>query len=303
MGNHLVFYYHALVSAIIDERNFFDEQRDFQTGDVFLRELPGSFSYSRELIAYHKILEQQGWTMSQFQHAVPMGVAFWETTERRIEKIHETMRPLMHHILSNALEQAGLYVSIDRPVIHFRCADTPFIRHPSYNLQKLCFFTQALQDAERALGTNITRFIDVTLLSSVKHSSQNDLEQPDLDHNACVDYMGYVVLELQEAGYKVEIINNGSVLEDFARLFYAPVVISTSSSFSFFACYFGDGWCATATHGRTQQGVEFCEGCSDRMYLGVNLNHADVVDYHDTRTVLSQLKTSCPERTGHPQYN
>ena len=46
------------------------------------------------------------------------------------------MKDLIHKILDETLIKSNLKKQIDYPVIHFRCADTPFARHSKYHFQK-----------------------------------------------------------------------------------------------------------------------------------------------------------------------
>jgi hypothetical protein len=91
---------------------------------------------------------------------------------------------------------------------------------------------------------------------------------------------------LESLGYEI-VVKCQSVDQDFATLFYAPGVISTSSSFSFMAGYFSDGVFVSSMYDERKH--RECNDCGDWLKTGYTLKHADVVDYHDTSNVISIL--------------
>jgi hypothetical protein len=50
------------------------------------------------------------------------------------------MKPLINKILDETFQKCGLKKDVYNPIIHFRCADTPFIKGNGYHLQYYSFF-------------------------------------------------------------------------------------------------------------------------------------------------------------------
>ena len=193
------------------------------------------------------------------------------------------MKPFIQKILDEALTKSDNIKTVDSPIIHFRCADTPFVRNPDYALQKHCFFKRALEDIQQKLQQ---KYKDVIILSYINHRADEN------QANACTKYVGFLKKYLEDLQYRVDIQSETS-LEDFATIFYAPASISTSSSFSFMAGFFGKGLFISTTNGFFEGKQERCLDCGSWVYKGYNLNHKDVNDYLNTDDVLNLLQ-ECP---------
>jgi hypothetical protein len=184
------------------------------------------------------------------------------------------MKPQMNNIIDTALKNDGLYKKVNFPVIHFRCADTPFIRSPQYKFQKYNFFTEILR--------KYPKYSEVILLSYTKHNTGNN------EQDSCAEYANSLKTHLEENGYKVT-IKSDSDGEDFATLFYSPVIISTSSSFSTMAGLFSDG-----DFYQTYPGNDVTNAIGTRIFMYPNsydLKHEDVPDYFDVPNVIKLLKS------------
>jgi len=131
------------------------------------------------------------------------------------------MKPYIHKILGETLVKSGLQIEQKNPVIHFRCADIPFNKHRDYHLLKYDFYKQAIAGQKE---------VDIIYCNTHKTS--------ELEQKACDEYAEYLKNEL--APVKANIVC-GTINEDFARMFYAPMCISSGSSMSFMAGYFGKG--------------------------------------------------------------
>lgn len=282
LGNYLSDYYLQVLVATIQEKDFNFTvppayQYDQPSNDPFLQHLPTFIPYST-LQPYHDILHQDSityetLTKDETHYFVPGGT--WRLKERQDEIMATTLKPLMHDILDRALVQGGFAQGVNSksPVIHFRCADVPFIRHENYYLQRYTFFRDALNSID--LGGK-----SVVLLSYVKHNTD-----ASTDHVACAKYTEGIQTYLESMEYNVT-VQSKSMMEDFATMFYAPAVISTGSSFSFFAGFFGKG-----AYRSTTQGLDtYCGDCSDLILKGYNLPHSDVEDYHDVTRVIEKLR-------------
>jgi len=190
----------------------------------------------------------------------------WTCDREDTLQLWNIMKPYIHKILDDTLEKSGLKIEQNVPVIHFRCADTPFIRHPEYHLHKYSFYKKALKG-----------YSEVDIVSCNTHlASEND-------QKTCKKYIEYIKGEL--APIKVNLVC-GSINQDFARMFYAPLCISTGSSMSFFAGYFGKGTFITGGNYNEEKKTK-CLICD----IGTHeLLHSEVADYYDVDTVHQQLK-------------
>jgi len=173
-------------------------------------------------------------------------VTVWNIQTNDVQEFWAKMKPYIHKILDETLEKSGLKMEQKVPVIHFRCSDVPFNRNPDYQLLKYDFYKNALKGHK-----------EVDIIYCNKHFAGPS------EQKACDEYFGYLKNEL--APIKVNLVC-GSINEDFARMFYAPMCISSGSSMSFFAGYFGKGM--------------FVKWNED-----YGVDHGLVSDYYDTKYV------------------
>jgi len=303
IGNILCAYYHRLLLSIVKQEDFHIEFIDiisknmeerkmkefsyelalYENGD-FIQHLPTYISFEHKTKPLYEQFRQMGINLERMQQPIYGDESTWRINDAIDEDMHTIMKPLMQQILNDAFIKSGYDKVVDFPVIHFRCADTPFVLNPDYALQKHCFFKKALEDIQIRLQQH---FQTVIVLSYVNHRSNP--EQAD----ACAKYAGFLTKYLEELAYDVNVRSESSI-EDFATIFYAPASISTSSSFSFMAGFFGMGIYISTTNGFTDGRKERCMDCGDWVYKGYNLHHHDVPDYLDTDAVLVSLQT-CPE--------
>jgi len=285
LGNLICMYYHALILAIVGQRDF---NYNLAGADEFVQQFPASIPY-QELAPYYDQLTQQGITADAIlldPHYGPEKT--WRVKNRQGERLHEIMRPLFRPIIQRAIDHFQPTISSPgMPVIHYRCADVPFSRHENYHFQELCFFTDALEAIKQHTGES---YDQVLILYYTKHLAQNKEEA------ACGSYIQILQDYLTEHGYRVT-IQSKSIMEDFATMFYAPGVISTSSSFAFFSGYFGQGKYITVSHG-IESNQEYCADCGDSVFKGYNIPHATVTDYYDIDAVKARLHT-CSRTKGH----
>ena len=163
--------------------------------------------------------------------------------------------------------------SPENPIIHFRCADTPFIKSGWYHIQKYSFFNDALNEIEKQIG----KINNITILSCTDHLSNEENKQ------ACNKYVELIKINLSK--YNPEVKCNTNV-DDFVSMFYAPAVISTTSSFSFMSGYFGNGIFIEPKLMDVNE--EKCIDCVNP-YKGYNIPHDKVEDYHNVDEVYKLL--------------
>ena len=204
-------------------------------------------------------------------------VCLWYCKEEWILDLWKILKPKIHEILDNAFKQSGLYHIGTTPIIHFRCADTPFIKHPNYFFQKYDFFKTALENNNFTNSDNT-----IILMSYTKHKSENEQQE------ACLQYTNKLQNYINSLGYNC-IIQSKTDIEDFADLFYAPFVISTGSSFSFMSGFFGKGKFISTEH--CEENTK-CVNVDSSIFLqGYNINHSKIDSYYDINNVEKLIIT------------
>lgn len=196
----------------------------------------------------------------------------WRINTHRLKMFWDSMKPYVHKYTHEALVKSNFFEKRKEellPVIHFRCSDFPFDRCSEAHFQKYSFFKNVLK------SRNIHK---VKLITCNRWNSDRAKE------DACKTYFDLLVDELSPYA-KIYPVFCRDVLEDFAEMFYAPLVISTGSSMSFMAGYFGNGQLITGGHVDESYPNDECLIC-DGSY---DLFHRDVENYYDTEKVHQQL--------------
>lgn len=282
IGNFLVVYYCNIINSIIKKKDFDIEEMegmDFNI-DIYNKMDLGSMEFLKYLpkhIPYKPVLES---LLPSFQAIGMNKVQTCQTPYFRFMSMDivrglEAIRPLMHDLIDQALNNTELDSTIrhmDHPVIHFRCADTPFVMNPDYKLRRFAYFRKALDLIKQRTGRTFDR---ITILSFVKHRSTQEQQQ------ACQTYAVMLQTFLQEElGYQVD-IQSKSNIEDFATLFYAPAVISTGGSYSLMSGFFGSGVFIQPQDYPLPEPVDW-------LLPDMNVEHG-TVDYYDTEAVKKEL--------------
>lgn len=276
LGNVLSMYYYKLVYSIVKNEDFVFDINN--TCNDFFNQLPKFIPSSKYEYLRDKLLELN-FSEDLLNNFILAGYAMWAINSEIKNKTLIIMKPVIQELFDNAFEAIGKVKVINNPVIHFRCADTPFVRNNEYSFQHYCFFKNAILDAKNKLNRE---FDSITILYYNKHRSSSD------EINACNIYVNSLKEYLENNGYKITIQSENQV-DDFATIYYAPISISTSSSYSFMAGYFGKGIFISPENGNKK-----CSECGEWMYKGYNLLNDDVPDYMDTSNVIEQLK-KCPK--------
>jgi hypothetical protein len=240
---------------------------------LFFKHLPTFIPYGSEQEKIYECFSKHNITFDNYSNQVALS-SFELFSDKRYF-FWTCMKPFIHQLMESAFVQSGLKQTVDIPVIHFRCADTPFLRYSGYHLQYYSFFIKAIETLSKKTNK---QYKTIGLMSCVNHRSNND------EQKSCKDYSDSLYEYLQQNGYEVQMICNSNI-DDFTTLFYAPGVISTWSSFSFMSGYFGHG-VFVSTEGDKGR---LCEECSDFTLYDYNLPHEDVKDYYDTKDVIELL--------------
>jgi hypothetical protein len=276
IGNVLSAYFYDLGKAIINQEDFKYQQYD----EIFFKNLPTEIKIN-ELNDIYNCFIKNNITAQFFKDYYGDGI--WECINKNKENYNKCMKPIINKILNEAFIKSNLVKDTKDVVIHFRCADTPFVRHFAYHFQKYKYFKDALDKIKQTTNIfNNTNKI-IILYNNTHLSNENNMK-------ACDIYVNELKKYIINLGYNVN-IESYSNIDDFAIMFYAPAVISTHSSFSFMSGFFGMGKFISAGHFYENETIEKCDECDNWLYKGYDLMHKDVVDYYDTNTVINQLKS------------
>jgi len=264
IGNELCRYFYKLGLSILKREDYLADTSNY-TNVALFESLPKVIPYETRI---HDALTKQNISESDLSSSCG-GADMWVLRHDKVFLFWKTLRPLIHTILDRAL--TGLRPKVSLPIVHFRCADTPFVKHDQYRFQYYEYFRRAL---ERIHSHNRHVFV----MSCSFHRSD------DRSRASCSAYVEHLRSYLWEIGYSSEVLCNANIV-DFATLFYAPAVITTSSSFAFMAGFFGHGiYIQPSTLDDDK-----CSSCDDFVISNLNLPHDQVEDYHQTDRVLSQL--------------
>ena len=267
LGNRLCEYFARMGQAFVNEIDFSINNDEFNL--IFLRDLPRTV-----------LCEKGDKNLLKFLRGIEFHnmYSLWELNSNFRYLFWLFMKPKINSILTEVIKQNRLVKTITFPVIHFRCSDVPFIRHSVYHFQKYSFFTDSLEElSQKGIDTST-----VYLMFYFNHSNEHR-------QHLCQIYLNSLKSHIERCGYNVILVNTMSSLDDFSILFHAPAVISTCSSFSFFAGFFNNGLFITEGHYSEDVQLENTSCAGDCLRKGYSLNHREVQDYDDTETVIKQL--------------
>jgi hypothetical protein len=269
IGNNLSHYYYKYFISILKKEDFnyineslFGSNKEVKNKNHFIDSLPKRIEFNETI---YNLLKKDNIQYDDYKDV--MSVAFWMTESKEKEKIHFIMKPFMHKIFDETYKKLQLNKTTPYPIIHFRCADTPFIKSGFYYLQKYEYFKKILRQYS---------YNNVTILSCTDHLSN------ERNKKTCEKYVELLKNELKDFN---PIVKCGTNVDDFVSMFYAPLVISTQSSFSFMSGYFGN---AIYIEPNTMIDNMECSDC-ESAYKGYNIPHSEVDDYHNVEDVYLLL--------------
>jgi len=276
LGNYLSCYFYNLGIAFLNGKNF---ETKIDEIDIFTKYLKSKVSFDKSI---QDAFISANITNESIQDDLNKIDGFcwsaWTVMTKQMETFWKIMKPTVNRILKEALEKSNLNKDVDAPVIHYRCSDMPFAKQGYYHFQKYSFFKDSLEVIKQKTGK---KYDKVYICYCNAHESSQE------NQDSCDKYMISLTEYLENLGYKV-ITKCQSVNEDFATMFYAPGIISTSSSFSFMAGYFSDGVFISSMY--DEQKNRECNECDEWSKNGYTLKHAEVDNYHDTSKVISMIK-------------
>ena len=273
IGNYLSDYLYALGIAILQKKDFIN---NFPKDNEFVKNLPEYIKFDEEIEEIYNNMRLKGITYENMVKREPG--AMWFVEDDIKMNFLMCLKSYFHKIIDNAFTKIGLHVIQEEPVIHFRCADTPFILHRQYHFSKYEFYKKALEMIEQKTGK---KYKKVSILGCFTHLSNENNKQK------CNIYLNHLSDYLKNIGYETEPQCNTN-LEDFAKMFYAPGVISIGSSFSFISGFFGNGVFVSSEHIEEEQTHKGCSICNDWMLPGIVM-HNKIKDYYNTEEVHNVL--------------
>ena len=288
IGNYLSTYFYYLGLSILEQKNF-----QFKVDNVdFIKHLPSFINYKDNMYYNHTTLytkfKQNGITLDFFKK-ITLPETMWFMYTNLYYKFWLCMKEIVYTILDNAFIKSNLKKTVDTPVIHFRCSDTPFIRHPQYHFQKYEFYKEVLDKISSELGIH-KKYMNnkqnnkqkIKVLACSFHRSDDAIKK------SCAIYTKSLCDYLKSINYE-PIVECNKNSEDFATLFYAPAVISIGSSFSFMSGFFGKGLFYSGGHREEKEKKPGCTLCDKWLITKYELKHSMVDDYHDTDKVIQLL--------------
>ena len=301
IGNFLSDFFYGMGMAFLDGKDYsapdqlLRATRESCSNMPFIQNLPYDLKCRKDI---QTCMLEKGLTREIIESSfskIANGAGY--ATSTIIDDVHERfwtcMKPLIKEIYDEAFKKSNIHMDIKYPVIHFRCSDTPYMKSANYGFQRYQFFKESLKRIEEETGK---KYDKVILCFCNAHFAK------EKESKTCDVYADSLVKYLEELGYEV-IVKCGNNLGDFATIYFAPAVISTSSSFSFMAGFFSGGVFITEGHkqekpetdksepdNKDQPNVYMCMNCGPWLSHKYMLNHSEVPDYFDTEYVIKKLK-------------
>jgi hypothetical protein len=199
----------------------------------------------------------------------------WAVRDKQREEFWKIMKPLAREILDDAFKLKGLDEVLNGPVIHLRCSDQPFGKHVEYHFQRYKYYLDVLSKYS---------YKNVYLMSCQGHQSG------ERESKACEVYITDLKDYLSEHGYNVMVLCNDNI-KDFALMFYAPVVISSVSSYSFMSGFLGMGDFYSSEFYNEDLKNGRCVDCGEWIRHGYVIKHDEVDSYYDTDEIIRKLRS------------
>lgn len=283
IGNYISLYFYKLGLCILQKKDFhYDDinedyiKRTDKKNTSFIKHLPHSIQYDHDDV-YNYFLKN-GVTYDNMKDRV--STSAWFIADDTMMHFWIGLKQVVHDILDNAFTKSNLVIRVDSPIIHFRCADTPYERNPQYHFPKYSFYKNALKTIADRNGETYKK---VLVYSCSSHMSNEKMVK------GCSEYADKLCNYLESVGYNAKPECNSNI-EDFAKMFYAPGVISIGSSYSFISGFFGNGVFLSTEHIEEKEGVPGCTICNEWTLKG-KVKHSQVDDYYDVNAVDKILLT------------
>lgn len=216
--------------------------------------------------------------LRHYRGTLSMGYDLWAFSKypRELAAFWDQCGPVVRAaLLKAALPDAETYDVL----LHFRCADSPFNRHANYHLQKADFYRWAFRNLRVKPGATVHVLGNSTWLT-------NPQEQ-----DCCHTWGQELHRFLQEEGYRVQVVESGSVIQDFSRLLKAKKLVGSTSTYALMASFGRRPGTLAFPHlgAETSKGYDLADPCPAWMYPKPGLLNANVLDYFDKGQVTEQL--------------
>jgi hypothetical protein len=275
LGNQLcVYFFNIGYSFLKNEPFIYNDHSEI----YFMKDLPRHIDIDENI--RNQLLENN-FTIDELnkENELTTHLGTWFILHERREIYWNILKPLVHKILDETFIKCNLKKNINEIVIHYRCSDVPFIRHFQYHFIRYSFYTKALESVK---DLNIN---DIKLISCTSHHSGGEYSEK------CSIYADSLSNYISTFRYNIKKECN-TMLDDFATMFYAPVVICGPSSFSFMSAFFGDGKYISDTHydANVNKNCNTCKNTwlNNKEYI---IKHHEIADYFNIDNVIKILKS------------
>jgi len=258
IGNTLSSYFHSYALSVCNKKDFTCKPDDYN----IIKYLPKHTPFDSNI---YDQFQKNNITIDKIKSIQTLSL--WHCDKQWIYNLWIILKPTIHKILEDAIQKSNLKNNIKYPIIHFRCADVPFIKHTQYYLQKYSFFKEALEKV-----TFIDNDRTVIIMNYLKHDADDEKV------TSCNKYLNNLIKYISNLGYTC-IHQSKSSFEDFSDLFNAPYVISTGGSFSFMSGFFGHGTFISTEH--CEENNNCCKNCGNIFLPNYNIHHKLIKNYHD----------------------
>ena len=166
-------------------------------------------------------------------------------------------------------------------IIHFRCSDSPFNRHPDYNLLKYSWYLKALNIISNKLNIDIGD-LKVGILFNPYHQPMclpNVREKRIKSANKYYYYFRKFLLRYT----KITHLRSRSAEIDFTLMYRCKGFIAANSSMSFMAGVGSSNITVYPSNNKIKIRNNFY------MLSSETIDHEDVQSYHDVKTVHKLL--------------
>jgi len=277
LGNYLSCYFYNMGLTFLRGHHF--KTTANKNPKVFTCHFPELIEFDPSIQAQFKSL---GITESSLHHELNQidghCVSAWSTLTKEREQFWKVLKPVINKIIDDALKASNLNREIDAPVIHYRCSDVPIGRESYYHFQRYEYFKNALEIITQKTNKTYNK-VYICYCNTHNNNEKNQ--------KACDTYSEELVNYLKSIGYEA-IFKCSTINDDFATMFYAPGLISTSGSFSFMAGYFSNNVFVSTMYDENKQ--RECKDCEDWLLPGYTAKHSEIPDYFDTQGTIQILK-------------
>jgi|GEM_PF-6142914 len=278
IGNHLMKYFHLLLQSSmkgqkLDQNTLLKYQSNKEILS-FYKKLPLILDLTEEDKNVLQSFPKEIWSINW-----PWSSAEWGKMADPYYLIYQDiLSGICKKVIRKALIESGFSKEVKQPVIHYRLGDVPFVRNYGHHLNKDSFYFWALEKIMFEDNNNKT----VRVVSANFHSA--NLQKKEV---SCL-YLNAFINFLNKNGYEV-VCETGSIMEDFAIMVFAPVLIGASSSFSFMAGLANEKMFLSPLIGSEIRGKYHANSCCEWMYQEPPLLHCEVRNYFDIKEVLPLL--------------